>query len=592
ELRPEPTSALTDRPASQVLAAVERLDNHVDRLRLPPRFAKAALERYVQRLDPLARVIYGPAEHIELGVTLLATEWALEVGYVMLPHLGLGVTSRSSSKRPRALLVYDRDTLFVRRPYTAYLLRALEKVKPEELDADGRPMPWIPLAPSRPDGRQQHRDRELLERDGLGAPDAEIVGDLEALAPEPAPTTRTTSAPGAPGAPGATGILDDQTILRWHETLCRAAGLDYVPELQLVRGEVHQHGFCAGRVWFTRDGIVRRIKLTTCPNADLAEVLATLCHELAHPLARSSHHDAAMKGALIALCQRQFGARFFAHVASIAGSERMSLVDAWVALGIRQALKGGDPPAPKAVDDGQMAKILGRIRKLRQLAKDQRGLPEGVLATSSANDLATLHGLAYQGLDVQTADDLDDDKVVDRFVVLPDGAVWRRLLAHDVAGYFDVFALSLPGAGRMHFFGAHADVVGAEYLFSVSARRIERECEAHVKAWKARRGKTTSAETRKEKTSFCDSAAIAFGRKLKGYREDPEGSTLSSRAFGERLERAEEVARQEHAKRGSGWSSSGTKTYRENEAGKAVGASMEVLHGVGGEPSARLTRKG
>lgn len=574
ELRPEHPSALTDRPASQTLVDVERVNDHIDRLRLPPRFAKAALERYVQRLDPLARVIYGPADHIELGISLLATEWALEVGYVVLPHLGLGATSRSISKRPRALLVYDRDTLFVRRPYTAYLLRALEKVKPEELDAEGRPSPWIPLAPVKPDSRQQHRDRE---------PDAQVVGDLEALPRETAPKA---------AASGSLGTLDDQTIIRWHETLCRAAGLDTIPELQLIRGEVHQHGFCTGRVWFTRDGFVRRIKLTTCPNADLAEVLATLCHELAHPLARSSHHDTAMKDALLALCGRQFGARFFAHVATIAATERMSVVDAWVALGIRQALKGGDPPGPKAVDDGQMAKVLGRIRKLRQLAKDQRGLPEGVLATSSANDLATQHGLAYQGLDGQAADDLEDDKVVDRFVVMSDGSVWRRLLAHDIAGYFDVFALSVPGAGRMHLFGAHPDVVGAEYLFAVSARRIERECEAHIKRWKARRGKTTSAETRKEKTSFCDSAAIAFGKKLKSYRDDPDGVGTTSRAFGQRLDRAEEVARQEHAKRGGGWSNSGTKTYRENEAGRAVGASMEVLHGVEGQASARLTRKG
>lgn len=568
ELRPDQSSALAERPASQTLAEVERLNNHIDRLRLPPRFAKATLERYVQRLDPVARVIYGPADHIALGITLLPTEWALELAYEALPHLGLGVTSRSVSKRPRALLVYDRDTLFVRRPYTAYLLRVLEKAKPEELDADGRPLPWIA-----PQAQAASRDEVV---------DAELVGDDTPL------PRRSSRDADADRAPHTEGTLDDTTLARWHETLCRAAGLSPLPELELVRAGVNQQGFAAGRVWFVPDGRVRRIRVTTCPNSDLAEVLATLCHELAHPLARSARHDAPMKAALLSLCQRQFGARYFAHAATLSPAERMSVLDAWVATGIRAALRGGDPPAPKDTDDAQMARAMGKIRKLRQLAKDQLGRPEGVAATAAANDLATLYGLTHHQLDGQ---EVDEDRVVDRFVVMPDGAVWRRLLAHDVAGYFDVFALSQPGVGRMHFFGAYADVVGAEYLYAVSARRIERECEAHIKSWKARRGKTTSAETRKEKTSFCDSAAVAFGRKLKGYREDPDGIGQTSRPLSERLERAEEVARAEHARRGSGWSSSGTKTYRQNEAGLAVGASMEVLHGVEGQASARLTRK-
>lgn len=571
EPRPTPTS-LTERPASQTLVEVVRVNNHVDRLHLPPRFARATLERYVQRLDPLARVIYGPAEHIALGVSLSATEWALEVAYAALPHLGLGVTSRSVSKSPRALLVFDRDTLFVRRPYTAYLLRALEKVKPVELDPDGRPLPWIA-----PHSQAAPRDEVV---------DAELVGDDTPLPRRSRPSSEGV---GSDRAAHAEGTLDDATLTRWHETLCRAAGLTELPELELIRAGEHQQGFAAGRVWFVPDGRVRRIRVTTCPNSDLAEVLATLCHELAHPLARSARHDAPMKAALLSLCQRQFGARYFAHAATLSPAERMNVLDAWVATGIRAALRGGDPPAPKDTDDAQMARAMGKIRKLRQLAKDQLGRPEGVAATAAANDLATLYGLTHHQVDGQ---EIDEDRVVDRFVVMPDGSVWRRLLAHDVAGYFDVFALSQPGAGRMHFFGAHADVVGAEYLYAVSARRIERECEAHIKSWKARRGKTTSAETRKEKTSFCDSAAVAFGRKLKSYREDPDSGGQTSRAFGERLERAEEVARAEHARRGSGWSSSGTKTYRENEAGRAVGASMDVLHGVEGQASARLTRKG
>lgn len=562
-------------PASQELAEVEHLAQHTDRVRLPPRFAKAALELYAHRVDPAARVIYGPAEHIGLGVTLSINEWALEVARPALPHLGLGVTSRSLTAGPRALLVFDRDTLFIRRPYTQYIQRAIEKVKPEELDPDGRPQPWIPAR-----AVLAHENRPEREQD------AELVEDSASLPREQLADAAFPQAPLEEGRTRHGGDTDlANSIPRWLVTLSRTAGLDAVPELVVVRGHEDHHGFVTGRVWFTREGRPRRIKVTTCPNSDLAEVLATLMHELAHPLAKTSRHDDAMKHALVGLASKQFGARFFAHPTAVCARERMSTVDAWVATGVRAALRGAEPPVDKSGDEGQVARAMGRLRKLRQLAKDQRGKPEGIAATAAGNDLTTLYGLGHYGA-AAVGDHEADDRVVDRFVVLPDGAVWRRMLAHEVAAYFDVFALSLVAAGRMHFFGQEADVVAAEYLFSVSARRIERELEAHVAAWKKKKGKTTSAETRREKTSFCDSAAIAFGKKLSAYRDGDD-----TRGLAPRLERAEQVARTEHSRRGSGWGAAGSKTYRENEAGKAVGASMEVLRGVGGEAPARLPRK-
>jgi len=542
---------------------------------LPARFAKEAALRYIQRHDPAARVITGPADLIALGMSLAADQWAFDLSAKLVSHLGLAFTHESHRGPLRTLLVYRRHTVLIDRPHTQFLLRCFEKTKPEELDEQGRPMGWIPVKRRNESSYTGETGALGDSSDEVDAVDAVLLADGAALPP-------TTAAPSS-----GTPFIDDVTVARWFATLAATAGYPRTPELDLVRGSDEKNGFTSGRVWFSSDRVPRRVRLVTCPNSDLAEILATIAHELAHPLSGSTAHNDSMKASFVELASRQWGARFFVHIAQRLTLERMRTVDYWVASGIRAALRGAEAPTPKsgptsgadndnAGDDGQMARVMSRLKKLRSLARDQVGRPEGIAATGAANDLVTLYGLGHYGVGDAA---IDETQIVDRFVVLSDGAVWRRTLAHEVADYCEVFALSLPSEGRMHFFGAYADVVAAEYLFSVSAARIESDCRDHLAAWKKRRVKTSSAETRKEKTSFCDCAAMEFGRKLARIRkEEGDGDSADS----VRARQAEELARHEHGKRGTGWASSGSKTYRENAAGRAAGAAMEVMRGVGG----------
>ncbi len=272
---------------------------------------------------------------------------------------------------------------------------------------------------------------------------------------------------------------------------------------------------------------------------------------------------------------RHYGERWFEGArAVLAHSYRV--VDNWIASGIRAALRNGEVPTARLADDGQLAKVLMRIKKLRDLGADQIGLPEGIAATAAANDLITTYGL--EGYGVRIDSDVHD-QLVDLWVSLEEGALWRRTLAHAVASYCDVFSLAMGRSQRMHFFGRHADVVTAEYLYSVSAGRIARECAEHIARWKRTRAATTAGDTRSEKTSFCDSAAIAFKKKLDQLKVDDDPRTDLKAAV---LDAAESFAADEHERRGQSWGSGGRRTYRENAAGRALGGAMEVVHGLGG----------
>lgn len=525
-------------PAAQTVATVERYrDRHL--VRLPARFAHAAVRRLLQAHHARGEIIDGPAE---LGRPIAEDQWAL----ALEPGVGapLRLFAPSHAHAGRRVFVFPRHVIAAAPADAERLLRALEEVKPEEHDADGRPLPWVPV---------QHKTEALGGR-AQDDDDTVVVVHPRDL---PAPSARPEAAP-------------DPTVSGWLDALAATAGLPR-PALAVTRSKVSRLGFCAGRVFLDAGFVPLLVQLEPCPNSDAAEILATLAHELAHPLARTRQHDLAFKRTLVGLVERHFGARWF--VGARAHLERpFRVVDYWVASGIRAALKDGEPPALKAGDDGQLAKVLGRIRKLRDLAHDQLGLPEGIAATATANDLITTYGLESYSVHIDAG---IHEQMVDRFVPLEDGAIWRRTLAHGVAAYCDVFSLAIPSKQRMHFFGRNGDVIAAEYLYSVSAARIVRECDLHLARWK-REHRPSAGESRRERTSFCDSAAIAFRDKLVRMKSD-DGPPRH-----EALEAAEDFADHEHEKRGSSWGSGGRRTYRDNAAGRELGQSMEVLHGLDG----------
>ncbi len=562
ELAPRNSSFALERPAAEITARIEH-KQHGDIVHLPPRFARATVEFYLGKGGPFT-LLDGPST--TNGLSLDRDQWAFIVPEKAAKHLGL-IPRVGSVRLPDAIaFVNPRDTLFVLSTHTRYVLSALEEVKPHEVDAAGLPLPWVPPRPRHEPSAEADDDRD---------------DDVRVLAP-----TDRLPLVHLPPPDDADAFIDSATIRRHFADLCETAGYSEPPELTLTRGRENRLGLVSGRVWFRVGGAPLRVHLTTCPNSDLAEVLATIVHELAHPLAHtttgSRAHDEPMKRAMVDLASTHFGERWF-ETARTRISGPVRALDYWLASSIRAALRSNDIPRPKSTDDTQLARTLGKLKKLRELANNQLGRPEGIAATATANDLVTHYDLGSYGVGLP---EIDDEQLVDRWVKLHDNAVWRRLLAHGVAAHFGVFSLAINNTLHMHFFGAYADVIAAEYLYSVSAARITRECEAHIAAWKKVRGKTTSAETRVEKTSFCDCAVIEFRKKLKHIADEDSADTEDT------LEEAEEFARVEHEKRGRGWASARKKLYRENAAGRAAGRAMEVLHGVSGQgPAAALPHR-
>ncbi len=541
-------------PAARLLAEIEHV-GPLRRVHLPPRLASAALERFFRIYHRAVVVFEGPMHEAALGRAITAAEWAFHTVYPPNGAPPLRCFDESFQRDIHRVFVAPRHTILLEPEPARHLLRALEDIKPEELDARGLPLAWVPPRPSVA---------------ALGARAAASDGDDDVfIATGPLPAATADTADATSDGDAAPDLRP--TITTWLAELCALAAVP-TPELTLTRARDNRLGFCAGKIWLTPARHPLRVHMTLCPNADHAEILATLVHEVAHATRPTGAHDLDFKRALVDLAARRFAEPWFSAArAHLDDSYRV--VDAWLASGIRAALRRADPPAPRVTDDGLLAKTLMRINKLRALAQNQLGLPEGITATATANDLVVAHGLESYAVRIEGD---THDQLVDLWVQLEDGATWRRTLAHAVATYCDVFSLVIAKKDRMHFFGRHADVVAAEYLYSVSAARIERECAAHLVAFKAR-ARRSSGETRSEKASFCHSAAAAFEDKLEHMKRLESDELDLDRG----LHIAEDFARSEHEKRGRSWGSGGTRTYRANAAGHALGDRMEILRGVG-----------
>jgi hypothetical protein len=545
-------------PAARELATV--VPRRSGRLvQLPARFARAAVERLLGVCRAPGDLVEGPgAEHL-VGRPLLANEWAIRLGpRAWGPQLFGREVRRYAGFEVHVLAKYE---VALPAAQARWLLQALEHVKPVETEPDGRPLAWV----------AEEYETERLRAAGVEDDDAVLVDD--GALPETVPDDTVEGAE----------TLSNKEIRDWFAELATAAGF-VPPPLSLTRGTENKLGFTTGRVWFRADYVPLRVHLTTCPNADLAEVLATIVHELAHPLARSRAHGEEFRRALLALAERRWGERWFVEARGRMG-EGLPTLDYWVATGIRAALRQAAPPVARAGDDGQMARIVTKIRKLRELAADQLGLPEAIAATATANDLVTTYGLGSYAVRI---DARIQDQMIDRWLVLDDSAVWKRVLVHAIAAANDVFSLSVKSKSGLHLFGRFADIVQVEYLFSISAARIARECERHLAAWKSARPRL-AGETLRERTAFCDSAVRAFERKLRQIADDEVPSHRGGSSRG--LEAAEAFALAEHEKRGMSWGSGGKRVTRENAAGAEVGRSLEVVRGLSttGGPQRKLT---
>jgi hypothetical protein len=531
-------------------------------IRLPPEHSRAAVCELLRREQLSGSVVMGPADIAGAG-SIAPEQWA-----VIAParHLHFAPEREPAVIRDgaegKAVFVFPKHTLVLPDWQVWWVLSALEGVKPERLDSEGRPLPWVPAVPRSP-------PPELATgRDG----DAR-VDDAEALPVCPQPVGDDEGA-----------VIATATIRGWFGQLCSTLRFPEVP-LIVKRGRSDRHGFVGGRVEMTSRFAPRRIVITTCPNADQAEIVATLVHEMAHPLARSREHGPAFCETLVDLAARLWGEPY-ARGARAHSAGPYASVDRWVACGARAALASREPPAPRVCDDGHAARVVSKIAKLWALASDQLGEPEAIGATAMANDMITVYGLDHS--QACTAPSIDD-QLTDRWVLLEPRQPWQRTLAHDVARFNGVYSLSMSSKARMHFFGRYSDVVAAEYLCSISIERIKRECAAHLEAQR-RRGLLRPGEARRAGVAFCDSAAREFGRKLDGIAAEGSAHSPGPNGHVTALDEARSFARQQLELRGARVMAGRGRAVRHSAEGAEAGKRMQVVRGIDsrGESPRRL----
>jgi hypothetical protein len=528
-------------------------------IRLPPEFSRATVRELLRRDQLSGSVVMGPADIAGVG-SIAPEQWAI---IAPVRHLRLapekGPVFVRDGLEGKAVFVFPKHTLVLAHSQVSWVLSALEGVKPERLDPEGRPLPWVPAVPRSP--------APTLE---TGRDDDARVDDREALPECPQPVGDDEGA-----------VIATSTIREWFAELCARARF---PEVSLVvkRGRTDGRGFVVGSVEMTSRFAPRRIVITTCPNADQAEIVATLVHEMAHPLARSRDHGPAFCQTLVDLAARLWGEPYFAGARAHSAGP-YAIIDRWVTCGARAALAGREPPAHKVCDDGHAARIVSKIAKLWALASDQLGKPEAIGATALANDMVTAYGLDHS--QVCTAPSIDD-QLTDRWVLLEPRQPWQRTLAHDVARFNGVYSLSMSSKARMHFFGRYSDVVAAEYLCSISTGRIKRECAAHLEAQR-RRGLLLGGEARRASVAFCESAVREFGRKLARISAEESARSPGPTEQAVALDEARSFAVRQVEMRGLRVSAGRCREIRHSVEGAEAGRRMQVVRGLdsqGGAP--------
>lgn len=549
--------------SAEPLGELKRLPAGAVKVELPPGLAAEAVQHYLKGWRGLGGQVHTGRK--AGGRAVPKGSWALSIDRRLVVWVERVVRSQGGglvtawNVRDRVFFLQPLHSIVVVRGHEDAVLRSLEAVKPERLDERGLPVSWRPAAPpTRSLGGERGREDDVEQVD---------------------------SGPSLPPAPGGgrpeLDPTDEASIAGALAWAAGRAGFGAVP-LVLVRQDSVQDGFVPGRIWLAPGGPVK-IRLDPGPNADAAELWATLLHELSHGLAGGGAHDRAFRAAMVGLAESIFPEGVFVQChARLDGST--TALDAWLALCIRAALRGSPPPVPvqDRGDEGQLARVVGRITKLRRLARSSPGSPEAISASAVANELLLRWDLGSYQVRLEAG---IDEAMCDRWVSIGKRSVWRRTLAFTVAEHFGVFALSRRDRGWMHYFGRYSDVVTAEWFYEVWEAHILRASDEHIRRFK-KAGGAARRSTRTERTNFCDSAVVGLAHKLRAVRRASDDDT-SARLFA-----AERLAESEHARRGTRWSSGSGKTVTLNPEGMAAGHAAPMGRGVHGTGGTRGLLKG
>jgi hypothetical protein len=176
--------------------------------------------------------------------------------------------------------------------------------------------------------------------------------------------------------------------------------------------------------------------------------------------------------------------------------------------------------------------VARRIQKLRALALDQEGTPEGEAAARlvrrmmfhQARDQAARR---YRGLP-------DADPMGRRKMNFGGPERWRRRLSAAVARHVGCVAAWPSGRGHAWLFGHHSANEVADYLYEVLRRELETACgrwlrdDAPMLSLEEARA---DPDDQRRRSSFCQSAVAAIDARLSELRdredgEDPTGTAL------------------------------------------------------------------
>lgn len=371
-------------------------------------------------------------------------------------------------------------------------------------------------------------------------------------------------------------------------------GLPEFPLKLRFRKDAKYNGFVSGRIYHRLD-VPLRMVLNVCPNADDAEIFATLVHEFAHLFGHDGH-GIEFKTKMVELAKAIYGDDYFC-AAEERLSERYNTVDCWVTVGIRCSLT--NQPVPQAVEPGseKLAKVLSRVQKMQRLAARHPGTEEAKHAAASANTMITRYNL--QAHKILLPDHQIDEQKADMFLYVGNRVPWRVDLVHSLARFCNCFSLNTVGTGTMHLFGKYGDLVRCKFLAENAIAQLQRSCDTYIEEEKKTR-KFERGEGRRLRASFLNTAADSFGVKL--YRmkmkeaEQAESCPTSVESQATALARADLENAKNFAmdlflaKKRPTWRSGGStrKTYY-NADGAAAGRSVSLNGGVGGKSVKRLT---